>query len=235
LIPEDASILAQNDIFPHVSNRKNAYMYLPSDSFEPDFILFDVKLMFFRSPPPYPPYCKFIPEYLINHRDYGIFASADGILLYKKDYVGDPVFYVPYLRILNHRDLKLGVGRTVHDPASYSKTVLFHSKFDSPGVFWFGPYEIFPPGNYTVIFRLKVADLVNDTVIILDIASSLGSEILIKRVINGSEFIGQNLWQNFTLPLVLDVPKELEIRGIYASSTTDVYLDYILVKQIGTK
>ena len=235
LIPEDASVLAQNDIFPHLSNRKDAYMYLPSWSFEPDFIIFDINLMFYKSPPPYPPYCEFIPKYLRNHANYGVYASADGILLYKKDYMDDPVFYVPYIKVLNYKDLKLGVGRRVYDPTSYSGTVLFHSKNDPPGVFWFGPYEIFPPGNYTVVFRLKVSEIVNGTVIILDVTSDLGSEILAKRIVNGSEFLSGGSWQNFTLSFTLDVPRELEIRGIYVSSMTNVYLDFIIVRQTSIK
>ena len=232
LIPEDATILVQNDIFPHVSSRKNAYLYPPSKSFEPDFILFDIKLEFYRSPPPYPPYSIFIPAYLREHRDYGVYASADGIVLYKKGYDASPVFYVPYMRILDYRDLILSSGKTIYDNVSYSKIVLFHSRYDDPGVFWFGPYEIFPPGNYTVIFCLKVAEIVNGTIIVLDVSTNLGSEILAKRIVNGSEFMRQNEWQNFTLSLALDVPRELEIRGIYVNSTTNVYLDYILVKQI---
>ena len=234
LIPEDASVLAQNDIFPHISGRKNAYVYLPSSSFEPDYIIFDISLTFYRSPPPYPPYCQFIPKYLKEHTNYGIYASADGILLYKRDYVGDPVFYIPYVKVFNYRDLKLGAGRIVYDSMSYSKRVLFHSKNDSPGVFWFGPYAVFPPGNYTVIFRLKISEIVNDTVIILDVASNLGSEILAKKVVNGSEFLDGASWQNFTLTFVLDVPKELEIRGIYVSNKTNVYLDFIIIKQFST-
>ena len=43
LIPAEASVLTQNDIFPHLSSRPNAYMYIPNSSdIKTDFILVDV-------------------------------------------------------------------------------------------------------------------------------------------------------------------------------------------------
>ena len=232
LIPRNASVLTQNDIFPHVSQRKHVYLYLPRADFEPDFILIDIKLEFYRSPPPYPPYSAFIPQYLKTHPNYGIYASADGIILFKKDYLETPVFFIPYIRLLNYKDLILGKGRIIHDASSKSKYVYFHSRNMERGTFWFGPYEIFPSGEYKAIFCLKVKETVNDTVIIIDISADHGVTILASKVIKGVDFNAPNTWQNFTLEFEIYAPMELEFRGIFVSNATDVYLDYILVKQM---
>ncbi len=232
LIPPDVSILTQNDIFPHVSNRKNVFLSSPNETFEPDFILIDIKLEFYKSPPPYPPYIIFLPNFLRKHRNYGIYAEADGIVLYKLNWTGSPVFYEPYVRILTYKELKLGTGHTAYDKSSYSKRILVHTKHDATGVFWFGPYELFPPGTYEVIFRLKVSEIVNETILILDVATNLGSKILAQVAVNGTQFQQPNQWENVTLTFTINVPLELEIRGIWASNITNIYLDYILVKQI---
>jgi uncharacterized membrane protein len=100
LVPQNASILTQNNIFPHFSNRINAYAY-------------PVELILDRAPP------DLMDQYLnetIQKSDFiivdtttdslaneiimkansvgvfGVYAEADGIFLLKKDYQRAPVF-----------------------------------------------------------------------------------------------------------------------------------------------
>jgi uncharacterized membrane protein len=104
LVPKNASILTQNNIFPHFSNRVNAYAYpvevilnrAPPDAMDAyldeivkksDFILVDS-----ISDPS-------ASTAIIAKADalgaYGTYANADGIYLLKKGFQGDPVFQVP--------------------------------------------------------------------------------------------------------------------------------------------
>lgn len=104
IVPQNASILTQNNIFPHFSNRVNAYAY-------------PVEVILDRAPP------DLMDEYLnetIQKSDfilvdkvtnpsastaviakadaigiYGIYATADGVYLLKKDYKGNPVLHMP--------------------------------------------------------------------------------------------------------------------------------------------
>ena len=153
LIPRNASVLTQNEIFPHVSNRINAYVYPPSPDFELDYVLFDVKLKFYKLPPPDPPFAEFIPRFIREHPNYGVYASADGIILLRKNWNASPIFYVPYREILNYEKLKLAKGRIIYDETSYSRKVFIHKKdLDSPRVFWYGPYQIFPSGTFKVTY-----------------------------------------------------------------------------------
>jgi len=103
IVPRNASILTQNNIFPHFSNRLNAYAYPvelildrappdPMDQYlieiiqKSDFILVDTTTD--------PSSSAIIPK--ANAVGvYGVYASANGIYLLKKDFQGNPVFHAP--------------------------------------------------------------------------------------------------------------------------------------------
>jgi uncharacterized membrane protein len=104
IVPRDASILTQNNIFPHFSSRVNAYAYpvpvildrAPHDAMDQylneiilksDFILVDTITD--------PSTSAAVIERVDVIGIYGVFAYADGIYLLKKDFQGDPVFHVP--------------------------------------------------------------------------------------------------------------------------------------------
>ena len=104
MVPRNASILTQSNIFPHFSNRLNAYAYpvevilnrAPPDAMDAylteivqksDFILADT-----TSDPS-------ASTAIIAKADavggYGTYAVADGIYLLKKGFQGNPIFQVP--------------------------------------------------------------------------------------------------------------------------------------------
>jgi hypothetical protein len=84
-----------------------------------------------------------------------------------------------------------------------------------------------------VKLRLKIANLTNQEILILDITKNFGKEVLAKRTLTGGDFSEANVWQEFVLSFPLDKLSPLiEFRGFIASNATDVYLDYILVQQI---
>jgi uncharacterized membrane protein len=107
LVPEDAPILTQNNIFPHFSSRTNSYVYPISvyiekappeamnqyitELFEKtEFVLIDLTTDTFSS--------KRINKKIDLLGDYGLYAFADGIRLYKKNYQGDPILTPPNYR-----------------------------------------------------------------------------------------------------------------------------------------
>jgi len=99
LVPPNASVLTQNNIFPHFSGRLNAYVcppprvvdYAPQDVkvyvdqliSKSEYVLVDVKTDVYEA------------SELIFSRiwkmDFGLFAAEDGIYLYKRGYEGEPV------------------------------------------------------------------------------------------------------------------------------------------------
>jgi len=102
LIPSDASVLTDTDIFPHVSSRSNAYLYITTSLLKQtpiDYVLTDTNSIWSSWTAPILPGDKISPMMFarkgLESGEYGILASAKGILLLKKDYAGEPVISVP--------------------------------------------------------------------------------------------------------------------------------------------
>lgn len=234
LIPPNASILTQDNIFPHVSNRLDAYVVVPKIhgetptwqnathfilSLNTTYVLMDLKS---------DPYISIIMlSDIIDKKDYGLYASADKILLFKRFYVGKPIVFQPICIWYDHQSLIIGSGDILDDSSSVSGEVLCH-KATNPrlGTFWYGPYDTLPSGNYTVSFSLKVSSLVDGRIITLDVRAR-GKEVAWLDVY-ASNFTEANAWQNFTLQFELKQPVlDIEFRGVNPSNVTDIYLDYI--------
>jgi len=101
LVPNDASILTQNNIFPHFSSRSNSYVYpvpvyiekAPPEAIDnyindivekSEFVLIDSTTDFFSS--------NAILTKIDSMDVYGVYANVDGIRLFKKNYQGELVF-----------------------------------------------------------------------------------------------------------------------------------------------
>ena len=247
LVPNQSSILTVNRIFPHVSNRINAYcipLWDPSlgekyyevvrRSFAlsgadlADYVLLDIK------------YCKelcddeILLSWVLENSNYSLYAYSDGILLFKKEYLGTPLFLRPMHFILTHENLTTRFGHVVQDPTSRSGKALMHSKYDPQGTFWFGPYITLPPGNYTAIFRLKVDELGEGHIITLDVSTNLGITVFASHNVDLVEFERAGEWKEFLLSFSLEKPvKDVEFRGLYTSNLSTIYLDCVEVKRSG--
>ncbi|MCP8309081.1 MAG: DUF2079 domain-containing protein [archaeon] len=111
LLPNNASILAQDNIFPHVSGRFEAYT-IPSPNWEgfaskatemlnitlakkPEYVLIDLGTD--------NPYSRAMGELILEtlskseELSYGIFAERDGIYLFKFNYTGLPLISSKYI------------------------------------------------------------------------------------------------------------------------------------------
>lgn len=119
LVPSNASILTQNNIFPHVSSRTNSFVlplgsfYPPGTSFDDtlnkwlqqsDFVLVDSQTSLFES--------SLIYSYI---RDFGVYASSDGVVLLKHNYVGTPFPFDQYNVTLNYYAKQIQNGEDVLD------------------------------------------------------------------------------------------------------------------------
>jgi len=233
-------ILTQNDYFPHVCNSLYAYAYWNLTSI--DYILIDVNSKWY--------YVKLVPpdEYvyrygiswfsfdkmidkLVNYGKYGLLAQCGSLLLFRREYNGSPVLFSPYNMTFNSRSLYTS-SLTVYDPTSLSGEVLWHRAYSNETTFWYGPYITLPPGNYTVTFRLKINRKVSGPILTLDVARNLGKEILVERQLFAQNFSHINAWEDFTLEFKLSkLCSAIEFRGLNPSNSTDIYLDFITVRQ----
>lgn len=237
LVPDNASIATQNDIFPHVAQRENVYILTWPMSVRVDFILVDVKSHHFLvgflstlSP------CEAL-EKTIETGKYGLFASADGVLLFKKDYDKPVGLFVPYQNLFNsdtpsvfHLLPVYRSSRVVVDLSSYSRRIIVHEPDDLPNLVWVGPYTYIFAGEYTAVFRMKTkSENLNFTI---DAAADSG-RIICQRILNSSNFKAFDTWQEFALNFRIDGLKQMEFRGMCESSNTSVALDYVKIVQTG--
>ena len=245
LIPPDASILTENDLFPHVSNRPNAYMSLPEgwSTLSIKYVFVDINSGWYKwqadtSGGKITP-IEYI-ETVLGKGDYGVLASARGLLLLEKDYTGEPVLFEPYDLWYNYEKLFLRSGSVIiEDPTSSSGQVLFHSEKDPEGNMWYGPYIDLTQGLYKVTYRIKVdnASKINPTdyLLTVDATKSFGSTVLAVRKVNGSDVPSFGQWFDVSLFFVLRAPDEnIEFRG-FVVSNLNISLDHLKVEQISAQ
>ena len=112
---------------------------------------------------------------------------------------------------------------------------------DGSGTFFFGPYGAFPAGDYTALFRMKVADRSGSSVIgYIDIIGNgietqgrnIAPQTSARRIdVQTNDFTESDKYQYFALDFSKsNSAAHIETRFLsYSSATTDIYLDHILV------
>jgi uncharacterized membrane protein len=90
LIPPDASVLTQNNIAPHLANRRELYITLIDARITPKFILVDRSHFSFDEPNIRPSPAQLLPI-LLQNADYGLRAVCGPIELYELGYSGSPL------------------------------------------------------------------------------------------------------------------------------------------------
>ncbi len=252
LIPESASVLTTNNLFPHLSNRFDAWVLPFSydepyplyytgisevwkdyalkilDETYPDFVLLDLSLGDTQN-------MRLIISELLAKGSYGVYAYAEDILLLKDNYGGVPNLFVPLHTKFNYGDLILYDGSIVRDLTSENDKVLAHTTRDLDNVTFFGgPNCVMPPGQYEATFRLKLIGATqNVSIMTLDAETDKGTIILNSTVIKVDDFKELGTWEKFTLAFqITKLPANVEFRGLRMSNTVDLYLDYIAVVQL---
>ncbi len=244
-IPQNAAIMTQNNIFPHVSSRINAYA-IPvihqiwtkkSEAFtdftnetleKVEYVLIDFKSDTSSS--------RLIFSLMRQNHRFKVFVAADSIILFKKDYAGEIKLLTPYRATFTYNNLTLYSGEIVDDINSTSGSVLFFVGSSGPSpMFWYGPRTLLPPGEYNITIRLKVnvTNTMENELLTTQICMDNGQKTLITRTFFASEFVEKATWTNQTFYINLDEPLiDFEVRAVNVSNQANIHLDYIEVKQI---
>ncbi len=161
LIPADASVLTQNNLYPLLSSRLNVHFvplnveFPPGSSFNAtmnlwvssmDFILVDYVSSFVEA--------AVVLSWPNVSTSYSVVAAADGALLLQRG-IHALGLYQPLVLSYDYRTVVLVNGSVVADPDASSGLALVHSN-TSTSHFWYGPFSALPPGDYTVTYRIKV-------------------------------------------------------------------------------
>ena len=244
LIPPNGTILTQNDLFPHVSRRVEAYMYIPKNTdTSVDYIFVDVASMWYkwqqldifgeRIPP-----IAYTQDGLRNGT-YGVLASADTLLLLKKGYTGEPVLFIPYISTCNYNTLTAINSSVIEDPTSASRCILYYGANNTGGAFHYSSSTDLPPGLYRVTYSIKVNDTLgiapSDHVLTVNVTASSGKILLAEKQVHTTDVLSVGQWFNVSLSFGLRVPTEaIEFSG-FVPGNYSVYLDYLTVEQISPK
>lgn len=160
-IPEEASLLTQNDVYPHVATRPHSTFVTRPGMFEryqamygtvtPEYVLYDRQLNA-RSVDWSHAVRRAFDDRLSG--EYGLYRYEDGIYVYKRGYRGLPEGITSEYSISRQYDaseLRIADGRFEEGLVRAAST-----DSDSDRNIWFGPYATLPPGTYTATFRVNV-------------------------------------------------------------------------------
>jgi hypothetical protein len=217
----NASILAEYDLFPHISNMIDAYVIPPPfTAFRREYYyeyansLYDKKLdyIIIDLNPDVRTYAHYMAHLLTfknvyEKGNYGLYASIDGVLIYKYGYKGNLTEFIPFT-IHNNYEAKIGADTTL-----------------------FGQY--FPPGIYNITYCLEISPKVdeNETVCTLQVEQNRS---IIKTVdVFGNAFAEAEKYETFTFSITIFNPKEeIDFMIIDPSIHTEIKINWLKISII---
>ena len=243
-VPIDAAILTQNHLFPHVSDRVDAYV-LPVPQFSKeqqaylenyidaliercDYVLLDLKAI--------DDWTLYAHRELASSPDFGVQAFSEMVILFQRGLAG-PLNIADLERATYHahEDMHIGIGEIVSDPTSASGLPAASPRGSGEGFFLYGPYTYLMGRAYDVSFEMKALNQGEGYLGTFEVTSDRGAQVLTKRDVYGYEFPDAE-WRNFTVKLALDGPKELVEFRFFTVGAGDLFVDTIeCVKDNGTR
>jgi uncharacterized membrane protein/putative flippase GtrA len=217
-IPEDASVVTQNDLYPHIARRPNAGFIANEFKYEqyeqvagalsPEYIVYDTTLG-----------SHWVGELLNSFGDrigteYQPYMYEDGFWVLKRGYEGSPtavttdreLTYVTDARTFDAEALSLATG-VRESGAIVSRDGEANQRI------WFGPYAVLAPGTYTATFRVRATGTGDRPAATLDVAVGNSHRVIASRQVDSTSGV-----QKVTLRFTLNRPTaKVEFRGAHAT------------------
>jgi hypothetical protein len=240
-IPGNASVLTDNALFPQVSSRINAYVIptIPSiwnvnatevEDFtntilgQVDYLIVDTKT---------DPLASSVVFSLMNENStFKVLASANGVVLFKRNYSGNATILLPYEATYDYNSLDLYSGELTTSPNSTNDFVLYYNgSFGQSPIFWYSPRIPLPPGDYNITMRVKISG--TGELFGVNVCTDSGQNILLSKNFSATEFAPEPEWTNVTITFHTSAAlADFEVRAVCFPGTADMYLDYVTVDQI---
>lgn len=231
LVPPQSSILVQNNIFPHVSNRLNAYVVPVISSPEvedvleswiswevnaSEYILVDLEA--------YDIWRDYLLDVINNNGEVIPYAFARSSILFKKNFSGDPIF-VPDTNqqvFLAHSDMHHYKEALVEDLTTKTGYSVFSPMQKTSNYVIYGPYIALPPGPYDAIFTIKITDYNDTEIAIFDVSDEWGNTILSSTTMDSS-MVELGKWVNISVPFYLEkLRTKMEFR-VFTTGSAEIY------------
>ncbi len=232
LIPNNASVLTIDSVFPHLANRINAYVFPMSMPNYNEYVLninATYILMTIDSRGSEAGLLK------AEVQGYGMLAAVNGTYLFKKGYDGEPIMYDPLTNYV------IPASEFLLWPGTHAKTfnkiqgAIYYWPEDYSGTFWIGPFYLtLLPGTYNVTAYFTVTKPCNGTIGILQASNIAGSQIYASTPILCSYFKEPNEWTGVALTLIVNSTSEdpIMLRCINMTGITGVYFSGVVINQI---
>jgi len=262
LIPADASVLTQSNVFPLVSSRINAFV-VPTVSFFPTGTSFNQTVDTWLNASDYvflDPVTDQISTLLTIPRMrqiavHGLLAQMEELMLFKRSYTGSPMRFEPMQVVWNWMSLKPVNAVVVSDAGSSLGRALFHEE-SAGAMFWNSSEVWLPAGSYQATLRLRTGSYVTGDFLRVNLTTlsvrakvtPIGTDqtgfnyrfsvlreifsVLSTRLSSSVE--ASVSYQNFTISFISDGLQSFGLAGEVLTSDTAVYLDYIAIEQVNT-
>ena len=237
MLPAESTVLTQDNLFPHLSNREHAYVMVPSTfkdvatwknaiswitSLETEYVLIDMET------DPHDT-AKYLLD-IVKRGEYGLVSFHDNAYLYMRDYQTTPVSYEPINITYTSTELIPQNMKAMTDiTGSIGRVMVYLNTSIKSRTLWYGPYQILPKGEYVASFHVKTKDPGAGGYITVDAYSNrtvLESTTFTESTLKKDEWTEVEL--RFTLP---EVVYDLELRGFLVSVNTTIRLDRITLRQ----
>lgn len=218
LIPPNASVSAEPDLFPQVANRLNAYPYYHPGT---QFIVVNVQSFWFTSalPPPDPPMIWYDSLKTNLTSPYGVLATGYGVLLLERDYYGPPVVYEPYNRTVPPAAFNLGLATVESNLHAPYGCYVEPTQIKTTSNLWFGPYYMVPPGKYVITSWVRPLSSASGTIRITAQIDD-GRDVLNNLSISSSNLPAT--WSQVSFNVTIPYPAYLEIDGFGTGSVPSI-------------
>ncbi|WP_318569722.1 GtrA family protein [Salinigranum marinum] len=231
-IPQDASVITQNDLYPHIARHPQSAFVVAQGPFAayerevgpvtPDYIVYDTEL--------HKPWVDVLFDSLGDRieTDYGLYKYEDGFWMFKRGFEGTPTAVTsdtPLTWVSDEH--QFDAEAFVTGTTSYERNYVVSRTGSAGDRLWYGPYALLAPGTYTATFDVFATGTGDQPAATLDIAVGKNHQVVASRQIGS-----QPGWQEVTLRFTLDRPQDkVEFRGARASDAGLVALRGVAVEK----
>ncbi|AAY81223.1 DUF2079 domain-containing protein [Sulfolobus acidocaldarius] len=228
LIPENAVVLASNNLFPFVANNLNSYPLYGS-------LITSSQLKY---SPRFPDYIFLSePELFLSYirGNYSMLAEANGLLLLKANYTGPIVYFKPFSKYFSALNFYVGSPTyfEVNDPQIGTVYVYKNGTYPLNTPLWYGPYYNLPTGTYVAQFYVKLENVplyITNLMRVEVVSTSSGT--LNYSIISSNDVV-QGKWMVFNIIFTIkDYFEQLEFRGLSYYPNITIYFGGVNITEI---
>ncbi|WP_256684262.1 DUF2079 domain-containing protein [Halococcus qingdaonensis] len=229
-VPDNASLLTQNDVFPHVAERPNAtfsanrtlfYRYQRNNQKPtPEYILLDTKLETQGVEWAQPVRTTYAEQF---GKEYGLARYDDEVWVFKRGYNGSPDGirgnYTVEPRTYELDDF-------IPNDALRIDGQLVGSGGGESTYYWYGPGTMLPPGEYVATFRVNATSAGEQPVANLEVAAGTTPRPVASQNVTDTDGL-----ETVTVPFTLDrMHSNVEFRASQAGGAGRLALENVTVQ-----